>query len=107
MFLNSLNNFQVNGSIPLLQIIFKVIRDVCLFYEYIFRSLEVFPKFHQIPQSKMLTFYRKEPFQLDARYSIPPDVPIPDPYIGKMIVFSQMDRFLYNAHFSMAKMLRR
>ncbi|KAK3099409.1 hypothetical protein FSP39_004026 [Pinctada imbricata] len=45
-------------------------------------SLEVFPKFHQIPQSKMLTFYRKEAFQLDARYSIPPDVPIPDPYLG-------------------------
>jgi len=32
-------------------------------------ELEVFPKFHQIPFSKMLTFYRKEPFDLYAKYS--------------------------------------
>lgn len=32
-------------------------------------KLEIFPRFHAIPFSKMLTFYRKEPFQLRASYS--------------------------------------
>lgn len=32
-------------------------------------EMEVFPKLHQIPFSKMLTFYRKEPFDLYAKYS--------------------------------------
>lgn len=32
-------------------------------------KLEVFPKFHVVPFAKMLTFYRKEPFQLRASYS--------------------------------------
>ena len=31
--------------------------------------LEVFPKFHSVPFSKMLTFYRKGPFVLTARYT--------------------------------------
>ena len=47
-----------------------------------FSSLEVFPEFHQIPFSKMLTFYRKENFSLEAKYSIPNMVPIKDPFIG-------------------------
>lgn len=46
------------------------------------RSLEVFPRFHQIPFSKMLTFYRKEPFQLEARYTSPEIVPHKDSLIG-------------------------
>lgn len=45
-------------------------------------SLEVFPRFHQIPFSKMLTFYRKEPFQLEARYTSPEIVPHKDSLIG-------------------------
>jgi len=36
-----------------------------------FRDLEVFPKFHAVPFSKMLTFYRKGPFVLTARYTDP------------------------------------
>ena len=32
-------------------------------------KLEVFPKFHVVPFARMLTFYRKEPFQLRASYS--------------------------------------
>lgn len=49
------------------------------------RSLEVFPKFHQIPFSKMLTFYRKEPFQLEARYTSPEIVPHKESLIGMKI----------------------
>lgn len=45
-------------------------------------SLEVFPQFHQIPFSKMLTFYRKEPFTLEARYSSPSQIPFKDAGIG-------------------------
>ena len=32
-------------------------------------SLEVFPRYHAIPFSKMLTFYRTGPFTLDASYN--------------------------------------
>lgn len=49
-------------------------------------SLEVFPEFHQIPFSKMLTFYRKENFSLEAKYSIPNMVPIKDPFIGSFTI---------------------
>ncbi|XP_045204095.2 heat shock 70 kDa protein 4-like [Mercenaria mercenaria] len=45
-------------------------------------SMEVFPQFHQIPFSKMLTFYRKEPFTLEARYSNPSQVPTQQSGIG-------------------------
>jgi len=45
--------------------------------------MELFTQFCPIPSSKMLTFYRKEPFTLDARYTNPSEVPIPDPSIGK------------------------
>lgn len=45
--------------------------------------MEVFPQFHQIPFSKMLTFYRKEPFTIEARYSNPNQIPFPNPGIGK------------------------
>ena len=33
--------------------------------------MEVFPKFHSVPFSKLLTFYRKGPFVLSARYTDP------------------------------------
>ena len=33
--------------------------------------MEVFPKFHSVPFSKILTFERKAPFTLTARYSDP------------------------------------
>ena len=33
--------------------------------------MEVFPKFHAVPFSKMLTFFRKAPFALTARYADP------------------------------------
>jgi heat shock protein len=34
-------------------------------------ELEVFPKYHSVPFSKILTFYRKGPFVLTARYTDP------------------------------------
>lgn len=40
-------------------------------YFHIFREMEVFPKFHSVPFSKILTFFRKGPFVLTARYSDP------------------------------------
>ncbi|XP_063059263.1 heat shock 70 kDa protein 4-like [Engraulis encrasicolus] len=47
---------------------------------------EVFPKNHAAPFSKVLTFYRKEPFQLDAYYNNPKELPYPDPTIGQFVV---------------------
>lgn len=47
---------------------------------------EVFPKNHAAPFSKVLTFYRKEPFSLEAYYSSPNELPYPDPTIGKFLI---------------------
>ncbi|PIO24499.1 hypothetical protein AB205_0199220, partial [Aquarana catesbeiana] len=47
---------------------------------------EVFPKNHAAPFSKVLTFYRKEPFTLDAYYSAPKELPYPDPSLGQFHV---------------------
>lgn len=44
-------------------------------------DMEVFPAFHAAPFSKMLTFYRKEPFSVSAYYS--DQVPYPDTFIGQ------------------------
>ncbi|KAI4897313.1 hypothetical protein NFI96_034022 [Prochilodus magdalenae] len=43
---------------------------------------EVFTKNHAAPFSKVLTFYRKEPFSLEAYYNNPKELPYPDPTIG-------------------------
>nr|XP_045623651.1 97 kDa heat shock protein-like [Procambarus clarkii] len=47
-------------------------------------DMEVFPKNHQVPFSKMLTFYRREPFTLQAQYTLPST--FPDPIIGHYTV---------------------
>ncbi|XP_051981108.1 heat shock 70 kDa protein 4-like, partial [Xyrauchen texanus] len=47
---------------------------------------EVFPKNHAAPFSKVLTFYRREPFSLEAYYNCPKELPYPDPTIGQYIV---------------------
>ncbi|CAK1551751.1 unnamed protein product [Leptosia nina] len=44
-------------------------------------DMEVFPPFHAAPFSKMLTFYRREPFSVSAYYS--DQVPYPDTFIGQ------------------------
>uniref|UniRef100_A0A8C5QBW7 Heat shock protein 105 kDa n=1 Tax=Leptobrachium leishanense TaxID=445787 RepID=A0A8C5QBW7_9ANUR len=47
---------------------------------------EVFCRNHTAPFSKVLTFYRGNPFQLDAFYSQPDVVPYPEAKIGQFIV---------------------
>uniref|UniRef100_A0AAU0MTJ4 Heat shock protein family A member 4 n=1 Tax=Urechis unicinctus TaxID=6432 RepID=A0AAU0MTJ4_UREUN len=49
------------------------------------QDMEVFGKFHQVPFSKMLTFYRREPFSIDAKYSAA-DYPGSSPVIGSFLV---------------------
>ncbi|XP_013185650.1 97 kDa heat shock protein isoform X1 [Amyelois transitella] len=44
-------------------------------------DMEVFPAFHAAPFTKMLTFYRKEPFSVSAYYS--GQIPFPDTFIGQ------------------------
>lgn len=44
-------------------------------------EMEVFPLNHAVPFSRMLTFYRKEPFTMTAYYS--GHIPYPDNKIGK------------------------
>ena len=52
-----------------------------------FNDMEICGRFHQIPFSKMLTFYRKEPFVLEARYNAE-DKDASRPLIGKVkIIF--------------------
>lgn len=45
-------------------------------------EMEVFPRFHQVPFVKMLTFYRKEAFTLEARYLDSANIPYPERHIG-------------------------
>ncbi|XP_075448268.1 heat shock protein 105 kDa isoform X2 [Ascaphus truei] len=47
---------------------------------------EVFSKNHAAPFCKVLTFYRRGPFQLEAFYSDPATVPYPESYIGQFVV---------------------
>ncbi|KAG8452841.1 hypothetical protein GDO86_004580 [Hymenochirus boettgeri] len=47
---------------------------------------EVFNKNHAAPFSKVLTFYRKNPFQIEAFYSDPSNVPHPESKIGQFVV---------------------
>jgi len=49
-------------------------------------TLEVFSRFHPAPFSKMLTFYRKDPFNLSAVYSSVKDIPFPSTNIGSFKV---------------------
>jgi molecular chaperone DnaK (HSP70) len=46
-------------------------------------ELEVFPQYDKIPMSKLLTIYKKEPFEIEARYRYPNNIPINDSRIGK------------------------
>merc|ERR1719447_1244738 len=44
-------------------------------------DMVVFPKFHQVPFSKILTFYRGDNFKIEAEYD--GDVPVMNPLIGQ------------------------
>ncbi|XP_057560364.1 heat shock 70 kDa protein 4L isoform X2 [Hippopotamus amphibius kiboko] len=55
---------------------------------------EVFCKNHPAPFSKVITFHKKEPFELEAFYTNLHEVPYPDPRIGSFTiqnVFPQSD----------------
>ncbi|XP_039181930.1 heat shock 70 kDa protein 4L isoform X2 [Crotalus tigris] len=47
---------------------------------------EVFSKNHASPFSKVITFHKKEPFELEAFYTHPHDVPYPDTRIGHFVI---------------------
>nr|XP_009487994.1 PREDICTED: heat shock protein 105 kDa isoform X2 [Pelecanus crispus] len=47
---------------------------------------EVFSRNHAAPFSKVLTFYRKGPFELEAFYSDPHGVPYPESKIGRYVI---------------------
>lgn len=52
-------------------------------------NMVIFPKYHQVPFSKLLTFYRRSNFTVDAEYDTGKeagDVPLQDPYIGNFEV---------------------
>lgn len=50
-------------------------------------NLTVFPKGNAVPSTKILTFYRKEPFDLEARYAEPEKLPGKiSPWIGKFSI---------------------
>ncbi|XP_048717558.1 heat shock 70 kDa protein 4 isoform X2 [Caretta caretta] len=49
-------------------------------------NCEVFPKNHAAPFSKVLSFFRREPFTLEAYYTTPKELPYPDPAIAQFLV---------------------
>ncbi|XP_051502760.1 heat shock 70 kDa protein 4L [Myxocyprinus asiaticus] len=49
---------------------------------------EVYSKNHAAPFSKVITFHKKEPFDLEAFYSSPHELPYPDSRIGRFTVQS-------------------
>lgn len=53
---------------------------LCCFFCH--RECEVFSKNHAAPFSKVITFHKKEPFDLEAFYSSPQELPYPDHKIG-------------------------
>lgn len=49
-------------------------------------EIEVFPRFEKIPLSKLLTIYKKEPFEIEARYRFPNNIPFNEPRIGRFFI---------------------
>ena len=49
-------------------------------------EIEVFPKLEKIPLSKLLTIYKREPFEIEARYRFPNNIPFNEPRIGKFYI---------------------
>uniref|UniRef100_A0A8C0IWC3 Heat shock 70 kDa protein 4L n=2 Tax=Chelonoidis abingdonii TaxID=106734 RepID=A0A8C0IWC3_CHEAB len=47
---------------------------------------EVFSKNHAAPFSKVITFHKKEPFDLEAYYTHPNEIPYPEPRIGRFAI---------------------
>jgi heat shock protein 4 len=49
-------------------------------------EIEVFPYLEKIPLSKLLTIFKKEPFEIEARYRFPNNIPFNEPRIGKFFI---------------------
>jgi molecular chaperone DnaK (HSP70) len=49
-------------------------------------EIEVFPYLEKVPLSKLLTIYKKEPFEIEARYRFPNNIPFNEPRIGKFLI---------------------
>jgi heat shock protein 4 len=49
-------------------------------------EIEVFPYLEKIPLSKLLTIYKKEPFEIEARYRFPNNIPFNEPRIGRFFI---------------------
>ncbi len=45
-------------------------------------EVETFTRWHCIPSTKMISFYKKEPLTITARYSYPNDIPFSESRIG-------------------------
>ena len=45
-------------------------------------EVEVFSQWNPIPSTKMLSFYKREPLTIQARYSYPNNIPFSEPRIG-------------------------
>ena len=51
-------------------------------------ELEVFPRFEKTPLSKLLTIYKRDSFEIEARYRFPNAIPFGDARIGKFLIGS-------------------
>lgn len=49
-------------------------------------ELEVFPYLEKIPLSKLLTIYKREPFEIEAKYKYHNNIPFNDARIGKFLI---------------------
>jgi len=49
-------------------------------------EVEVFSRWNAVPSTKMLSFYKKEPLVIEARYSYPNDIPFSESRIGQYCI---------------------
>lgn len=49
-------------------------------------ELEVFPYLEKVPLSKLLTIYKREPFEIEAKYRYHNNIPFNDARIGKFLI---------------------
>ncbi|CAF3297268.1 unnamed protein product [Rotaria sp. Silwood2] len=49
-------------------------------------EVEVFSRWNPIPSTKMLSFYKREPLTVEARYSYPNDIPFSESRIGQYTI---------------------
>ena len=59
-----------------------------MLYSYCCSEMDIFSENDPIFHTKMLTFHRREPFDLEANYKFPKLLPTSDPFIGKELLLS-------------------